>query len=1186
MVRSKSLWFGIVWFVLILTSVSAGDLPYKEGELLVRFAPDKNGATRSIAEHNKILKSLDMGTARRNFKLVPGLCVVKLPEGVNVEQTMEKFNKNKTRAKGNILYAIPNYRGKFVSTFPNDPYSPKLEGGKQWGLHNIGQFGGTPDADIDAPEAWDIETGNGQIIVAVIDSGVDYTHPDLAPNMWVNPNEAPGDKNGDGRPGIAGVDDDDDGLVDEDSQDRQPGEPGYTNDLVSDDDENGYIDDIYGYDFFNDDGNPIDDGYHGTHCAGIIGAVGNNGVGVTGVCWNVKIMALKVGDLVGPTVAAVIEAIEYSIQMGAKVSNNSWGVPGVCPGSLGYPEYLQAMQILEEAIEEAGEAGQLFVTAAGNDGRNLDDGPCAYPRYPAAFSTPCIISVMATDDDDERSFWGGEFDASNYGITTVDLGAPGSNILSTMPAYCTDRMANGEGCAITGCLVYCCGDLCRDYDFADGTSAAAPHVAGACALVWSMNSQWSSAEVKDIILQSVDTLPSLEGLCLTRGRLNLFNAVMLAADLRVKKWYVDDNAPDANGDGTSWENAFKYLQDALNNPALQSGDEIRVAQGLYKPDLGNGITPGDRTSAFQLRNDVVLKGGYAGLAVPSNPNIRDIGTYQTILSGDIDGDQTLNNNSYQVVTVGSDIETTFDGFTIKAGNADGPAGSPYSRGGGLYNVEGRPTVKNCVIRDCYAMGGGGAANRYTSFARFENCVFYGNSGYYYGGGMYTFHATVELRNCVFTNNSVVHYTGFGGGIIFGDNPASPAPACKVINCTFSGNYAPATGSGIANNGHSPVITNSILWDSTESEIVTWNAPYPVITYSDVKTGYEGEGNFSIDPALVNTSNPAGADGIFCTSDDGLRLTENSLCIDVANDGQAPPSDILGLNRVDVAGKGFSVSDVGAYEYTPLAENAIPVCSCQDLNTPDAYYYLTEDLLGDEVTAKCISIKANGITFDGQGYSIKNPNLEDAVIYSEVNNATIMNCDVTASSIYDPAVTNGWGKGIYILDGNSNKVVNNTVTDTFWGIIVDVGNNNSIWNNTIEENAKGIHITGNNNIVKNNLLKNNNKRPGWGLGCWIGEENQFINNKNYGNDYGIVIYGSNHILLKCEQYFSNRRDIYLYRDNYYLPINGQTGVNRDINAYGVTYSTKYIGYGAEFNEYSDDCDDVDCLWQGDECQCAD
>jgi len=408
------------------------DVPFAEDRILVRFKPKADGKHRDQKDKQQVLDSFGGGQIKRNFKLQPDLGVVALPPGLNVRDALKTFNGKKKE----ILYAEPDYQLTLFSNFPNDTYFTYL-----WGMHNTGQTGGVNDADIDAPEAWDINTNGSNIIVAVIDTGVDYTHPDLAANMWVNTAE----KNG--SPGV-------------------------------DDDGNGYIDDIYGYDFYNRDGNPMDDHGHGTHCSGTIGAAGNNGQGVAGVCWNAKIMAVKFLSSGGYGYDSdAIDSIEYAVQMGAKVASNSWG-----GGS-----YDQA---LKDTINAAGAAGMLFVAAAGNDyGSNND----VYPAYPASYDCANIISVLSTDHYDAMSSF------SNYGPISVDLGAPGSSIYSCLPG--------------------------GQYTYMSGTSMATPHVSGACALVWSVCPYLSSAAIKDIILQTTDPLPSLAGLCVSGGRLNLSNAI-------------------------------------------------------------------------------------------------------------------------------------------------------------------------------------------------------------------------------------------------------------------------------------------------------------------------------------------------------------------------------------------------------------------------------------------------------------------------------------------------------------------------------------------------------------------------------------------------------------------------------------------------------------------------------------
>ncbi len=327
-----------------------------------------------------------------------------------------------------VVYAEPNY----IVHAEDVPDDPRFE--QQWALHNIGQTGGLIDADIDAPEAWTFETG-GDVLVGVIDSGVDWDHADLAANIFVNPGEVA--------------------------------------DNHLDDDQNGFIDDVHGWDFLNEDNDPDDDNGHGTHVAGILAAVGNNGVGIAGVAWSARILPLKFLSAIGTgSTSDAIRAVEYATAMGARLTNNSWGG-------------ISFSQALRDAIEAAGEANVLFVAASGNNASNND----AFAHYPSGFDLPNLISVLASDHNDTRSVF------SNYGAVSVDLAAPGSDIISTFPG---DR-----------------------YVSASGTSMAAPQVSGAVCLLWSAAPTLTYQEVRDAILDSVDKIPALQNVTATGGRLNL-----------------------------------------------------------------------------------------------------------------------------------------------------------------------------------------------------------------------------------------------------------------------------------------------------------------------------------------------------------------------------------------------------------------------------------------------------------------------------------------------------------------------------------------------------------------------------------------------------------------------------------------------------------------------------------------
>jgi len=326
------------------------------------------------------------------------------------------------------------------AAIPNDP-SFAVE----WGLLNSGQYSGTPGNDIGAAQAWAFTTGSRSVVVAVIDSGIDLTHPDLAANLWVNPGEIAGD-------GI-------------------------------DNDSNGYIDDIHGWDFVDNDAVPQDGFGHGTHVAGIIGAVGNNGVGVTGVNWQVSIMALRIQDDRGAgTTSAVLGALRYATMMrrdhGIMIvaSNNSWEAPAGYSG------------VVEQAIREHGAAGITFVAAAGNNATNTD----LTPRYPGGYDLPNVITVASLTPQGTLAA------SSNYGAVSVDVAAPGTVIQSTSK--------NGT------------------YAMLSGTSMAAPQVTGVVALLAAAKPGITVAEVRTAILGTATPLVSLAGKVAT-GRLNAFAAL-------------------------------------------------------------------------------------------------------------------------------------------------------------------------------------------------------------------------------------------------------------------------------------------------------------------------------------------------------------------------------------------------------------------------------------------------------------------------------------------------------------------------------------------------------------------------------------------------------------------------------------------------------------------------------------
>ncbi|MEA4884048.1 MAG: S8 family serine peptidase [Clostridia bacterium] len=430
---------------------------YVDGEVLVRLKSYVSAADAGSKAATAGFESLN---ASLGVEVVEAAAVsdtadvyrVKLPANMTVEAAVALY-----RSKPFVQYAEPNYLwfpdGQLL---PNDPLFALL----LYGMNNTGQESATvrwkhvplAGADIDAPEAWEVRTDASSVTVCVIDQGISINHPDLAANIWVNAGEIPGN-------GI-------------------------------DDDHNGYVDDINGWDFAHDDNtvfDPSDGDLHGSHVSGTIGAVGNNEIGVVGVAWKVRIMSCKFLAPGGGDTMNAVKALNYAKANGAAITSNSWGGGG----------YSEA---LYEAIKNS---NMLFIAAAGNSASDDD----LAPHYPSSYDLPNIIAVAATTWDDRMANF------SCYGAQSVDIGAPGHMILST----CTVGGADG-------------------YYFMGGTSMSTPHVSGAAALLiaeYPYKPQYEGAPgwaqgmetIKDLILNSGDPLPDLVGRTTTGRRLNVGNAI-------------------------------------------------------------------------------------------------------------------------------------------------------------------------------------------------------------------------------------------------------------------------------------------------------------------------------------------------------------------------------------------------------------------------------------------------------------------------------------------------------------------------------------------------------------------------------------------------------------------------------------------------------------------------------------
>ena len=406
--------------------------PYRSGELIVKFKDIIGFESVNSIFYGKNLVDKEIIYKKKDCQDSSNLFKLSFSKDIDILSIIREFKNNP-----NIEYIEPNYIYEFCE-IPNDGFFSK-----QWALHNTGTEG-DEDCDIDAPEAWDITTGSDDVVIALIDSGIDYEHPDLKNKIWINPNE---DLNGNGKYDLFDIN-------------------------FRDDDNNGYRDDIRGWNFNENNNNPIDYEGHGSHCGGIAAAESNNDIGIAGIAWDCKIMPLKVGGLYGIDTEEIIEALHYAADNGADIISMSFG------GS-----FVSTAEI--EALEYAYSKDVVLVAAAGND-------DSSEPHYPAYFHS--VIAVGATTCTDRRAYF------SSYG-DWVDVGAPGQDVFSTVER--------------------------ADYEHKDGTSMACPHVSGVAALVRSVHPELSNAYISTMIRYAVDEINYNNKKFIGNGRINAYKAVTM-----------------------------------------------------------------------------------------------------------------------------------------------------------------------------------------------------------------------------------------------------------------------------------------------------------------------------------------------------------------------------------------------------------------------------------------------------------------------------------------------------------------------------------------------------------------------------------------------------------------------------------------------------------------------------------
>jgi thermitase len=448
-----------------LAKMSSDYAPFVPGEVLVKVRPGMKGKFLSKAPKLSVKVKEELNLSSGNFLLLKS-------HAASTRSMVSLFD-----SYPEVEYAEPNYLYKAIGTTPSveslmtgtieenktssTPSDPLFD--KLWGLNNTGSNepqrlmgqdnSGVSGADVEALKAWRVHQGSRKVVVAVIDTGIDYNHPDLRNNMWVNNKEVPGN----------GVDDD----------------------------SNGYVDDVFGWNAESNHGNPMDGNSHGTHCAGTIGAEHNNGVGVAGVMKDVQLMAVKfLSDSGSGSLADAIEAIDYATKMNVDVMSNSWGGGGFS-------------QALEDSIKRAKEKGIVFVAAAGNDSSNND----SRPTYPSTYQVDNVISVASHTAQDNLSYF------SNLGKRTVHVAAPGSNVLSSTP--------NGQ------------------YKVYSGTSMATPHVAGLVGLLIAKEGRSPVLDLRNRLMATTNPVSTYRKTTASGGRVSAFN---LLTNTRPPRQEPNENA--------------------------------------------------------------------------------------------------------------------------------------------------------------------------------------------------------------------------------------------------------------------------------------------------------------------------------------------------------------------------------------------------------------------------------------------------------------------------------------------------------------------------------------------------------------------------------------------------------------------------------------------------------------------
>lgn len=866
------------------------------GHIIVKFKRDPNNKiAEDVAVNRQMLIEKYKATVKKQWRIGAELWnidTLQMPDATkHILDSLKRLDY--------IKYAEPDFMMS-ADTIPNDPYYDSL-----WGLKQI-----------HAPMAWNNSTGDTTLIVGIIDTGIDYNHIDLLPNIWINPDEIPNN-------GI-------------------------------DDDNNGYIDDIHGWDFFNNDNDPMDDHGHGTHIAGIIGASGNNSIGIVGVNWNVKMVALKFLSATGSgNTSDEISAIEYAIEENIRITNNSYGRE--CCDCFSQAEY--------DVIQLASDSNMVFCAAAGNKAHTNDiDLSFQHPSYPASNDLDNIISVASSGYCDLLSNF------SNYGELSVDLSAPGEQIFSTVPG--------------------------NSYALKSGTSMATAFVTGAIANIWKLHPQLSNIEIKERLLETVDIIPSNEELLFSKGRLNVYGAsgglihnpyeLNFRAELTNQLSPYDTlfltNTSDllCTIDSISAPEGFLISTDT-NTASFTNfltgiqitANEIDTMYLRFLPDSAGTYYKSIKSRFYYDPNKVyyqtsIIKGrGIANGTIVQEGEVT--GVWDSSHSPYyINGDIKVTNNNTLLIGPGVNIEyqghyrcTIRDGkLCAKGTNTDTIKWYPYDSQIGWYglrfiNSSNDDTLQFCQIseskkKEGFAYTGQGPEEDYYGGGIFSvgsnptinHCIFYKNRASY-GGAIYFTNNQSSIRFC--HNMIINNYAkqGFGGiqfsfgnslGFTLNNNLVAnnfanlnagglyihyegPDSCFIISNNTFVNNKINYFfGSAFYCQTGQPVFRNNIIYgneDPNNSQIYLAESQNLNNAKNNlIQGGYPGIGNIDVNPLFVNPSNGTGIhyDALHSI----WQVKDSSKCI---NNGIADTTGLdLDSNDLNLNTRIFAnVIDIGAFE---------------------------------------------------------------------------------------------------------------------------------------------------------------------------------------------------------------------------------------------------------------------------------